>query len=713
MTPPTGDPRGRVPGSALRAVDDSPLARGLQLFALFGVALASPVLDLLARNPGFLVAHRATPVEIATLAASLLLLPALVAWLAEGALGRLSRGAARALHLLLAGVLAAAFLAPALGRLPWLPGWLVLAASALGGVALSRGLARRRVVRGFVAFAGLLPLGAALAFFANDAIGRLMRPGPDARGAALELAQGPPLVVVIFDELPTTSLLDRHGEIDAELYPNFALLAEQATWFPHATTVGSSTNAAVPAILTGRYPRPGALANHRDHAINLFSWLAGSYAMRVQEARTHLYRPADAGAQSASGVAAGLGAVASDLWILYLHVLAPDDLSWLLPDVSGTWKSFGRDAPAVAGEGDRKRAGEGADRAQEFLRFVASIEACETPCLYFVHAMLPHRPWQYTPSGRRYFPVAVPGLHGEQWGEAEWWLVQGYQRHLLQLVFVDRLLGKLVGRLKQVGLYEPALIVVVADHGVSFWPGQSRRKLERTDHPEDLLRVPLLLKLPHQRAGAVVERPIETVDILPAIAAVLGAPLPEPVDGCSALDASCPERRTLTAFGDERRPIEVPLDLHSRSATLDWKFEHFGSATGIEALFRIGPYRELVGRKADTLEIAAAARLLFEVDATLWAQVRSRPERFAATRLAGRLVAGQRAGEAPYVAVATRGIIRAVVPVLRDRRGVPRFSALLPEASFRGDPRELELFAVGGSPERPQLNRARVRPRRS
>ena len=52
---------------------------------------------------------------------------------------------------------------------------------------------------------------------------------------------------------------------------------------------------------------------------------------------------------------------------------------------------------------------------------------------------------------------------------------QYWQRHLLQLGFTDRLLGRLVTRLRRAGLYDRSLLVVTADHGASFRPGDNRR----------------------------------------------------------------------------------------------------------------------------------------------------------------------------------------------------------------------------------------------
>ncbi|MDA1015942.1 MAG: hypothetical protein O3A00_15980 [Planctomycetota bacterium] len=61
--------------------------------------------------------------------------------------------------------------------------------------------------------------------------------------------------MVVFDEASGLSLMDENREIDATLFPNFSALAKQATWYRNATTVHQFTANAVPAILTGTYPR--------------------------------------------------------------------------------------------------------------------------------------------------------------------------------------------------------------------------------------------------------------------------------------------------------------------------------------------------------------------------------------------------------------------------------------------------------------------------
>ena len=88
---------------------------------------------------------------------------------------------------------------------------------------------------------------------------------------------------------------------------------------------------------------------------------------------------------------------------------------------------------------------------------------------------------------------------------------------------------------------------MVADHGVSFRLGHDRR-LVRRGNVEDLAPVPFFLKAPGQRGGRISDRRLQTIDVLPTIADIVGTPDPvEGVDGRSALGAAKPRRREIIA----------------------------------------------------------------------------------------------------------------------------------------------------------------------
>ena len=98
----------------------------------------------------------------------------------------------------------------------------------------------------------------------------------------------------------------------------------------------------------------------------------------------------------------------------------------------------------------------------------------------------------------------------------------GYQaRYLDQVQFVDRLVGELQASLERKGVWGRALVVLVADHGVAFRPGVSRRFVSR-DNLAQVGSVPLFVKPPGVNSRRVSDGLATTVDVFPTIGDWLG-----------------------------------------------------------------------------------------------------------------------------------------------------------------------------------------------
>ena len=179
---------------------------------------------------------------------------ALAVWLA----GKIRPVLGDALQLVFVGLLAAAILLPPIGDL--LGGSAVAVPVALlAGAGLAALYARAAPVRSFVTVISPAPLLFLLLFLVVSPVSELVLPEGGAEAVAGESRSKTPVVMVVFDELPATSLMDAKDRIDARRYPAFAALASDATWYRTATTVSGRTTEAVPAMLTGRKPREGDL----------------------------------------------------------------------------------------------------------------------------------------------------------------------------------------------------------------------------------------------------------------------------------------------------------------------------------------------------------------------------------------------------------------------------------------------------------------------
>jgi sulfatase-like protein len=497
--------------------------RAVHLFALSSFAIAQPAYDLLSKNPDYFVMAGFHALDVVLYGLAVLIIPPAVLMTAELLTGLVHRKAVSFLHRLFVFVLAFLLFARGIHGFA-LPATVVIAL--LIGLAFRRAYDAWRPVRSFVsisALASLLFLGvflvkAPLAKLAADDVQAATLPHGGAR---------PPVVLVIFDEFASSSLMTEDGRIDAARDPNFAALARTATWYRNATTVHDYTAWAVPAILTGQRPHNDQLPLLADHPDNVFTLLGGTYRIHAVEAVTRLC-PARLCRDADDRLGARFSRVASSVETTSLYGHPGTDVA--------QW----RDPPA------------------QVARFLASVHPRRERQLYVLHVLLPHGPWRYLPSGRAYqrFQTPPPGLARDVWKKQTHVVDEQYAEHLLQVGYVDRVLGQIIRRLRAAGLWNRSLFVVTADHGVSFLPGQHERTVNLTNIG-DISPVPLFVKTPGERTGHVDDRSAQTIDIVPTIADVLGIAIPWRVDGKSLLRPDRPSPSRIVVASHEGGVVEA------------------------------------------------------------------------------------------------------------------------------------------------------------
>ncbi len=534
----------------------------LHIAILFHLAIAQPLLQKLADNPEFLIAHAASPGDIFALLTILcFLLPALLIAL-EGVARIFSRAAMQLVHhtLLFCLLTILAFLL--IQQIKFLQGIPAIGAAVLIGTILTY-LYRAQVVRSSLTYLAPVIIVIPLLFLMNSSIRKLISTNQIATHSASESATVP-IVMVVFDELPVTSLMNQDLLLDDVLYPNFASLTDHFTWYRNTTTVSQVTTSAVPAILTGKYPDRKLLPTLSDHPENLFTLLGGSHELKVLETATSLCPPQSNVLRSDTSESrfSHLRLLIMDLSAVYLQMVVPAPYSSQLPDVTTTWGDFWTPQDQ---NGIKK-----SDRPALFETFIQSITPSDKPFFSFLHISLPHRPWRYLPDGKEYDDFQEGRRVDKFWEVDDWAARVAVQRHLLQLGYADRLLGELIRHLKTTGLYDRCLIVIVADHGISLWPGVEARKATPTTY-QDILFVPFFLKAPFQDKGAIVDYRIETVDIVPTIVKVLGIQTSWKFDGFPAMDAGIQERRERKMFLHDRLLSGLHLDIHDENRTLQRK----------------------------------------------------------------------------------------------------------------------------------------------
>ena len=692
----------------------------LHLSALCSLAFAQPLFDILGRNPTFFVANKVRPADIYLL---VLLLSVLLPLILSGitlVVHSFNTKLGKAVRVSLIGALVSVILIQVAKRIPSIDVYEQVTLSIMVGALCAVLYAIYMPVQSFVLALSPSILVVPCLFIFFSPVSKLLFHDKALSVKNVTVKNPVPIVMVVFDEFSLVSLMDSTHTIDSVRYPNFAALAKNSYWFRNATTACTFTEKAVPAILTGRRPDTSSTSvpTIGSYPNSLFTLLAGSYDLRVYESVTNLW-PEEPSGSSAQQHAFGrfVQYVLPDILVIYAHVALPRELGSSLPSISSNWGGFlpqpqpaqlgnrpgiyqfqqpGTDSSLPAGRGNAVY-----HRQSLFEDFLRSVRKSSTPSLSFLHSLLPHIPWEFLPSGHRYVvDTQYPeGLRDEYWDCDESVVLKSYQRYLLQVGFVDHLVGDLIHKLKSENLYDNALVIITADHGVSFRSKDFRRPLSQTNFM-DLLPVPLFVKLPHQSRGIISDRNVETIDILPSIAHILDISLPFKVDGVSVFDTILTERPTKEVYGDvihegiSLNGYEVfAKSIDEKYSSLNRQLRLFGSGGWSSQFYRIGKYDELIGKGVE--EIKVQDNKNFQAWITNQDGYNSYDTRseIALADVFGRMTEAP-GGSDSMLAIVVNDTVQAVTSVYGD--GTGDFSVVVPEDAFHDGQNDVDAYLIDG-----------------
>lgn len=676
------------------------LVNVLHILVLTGFAVAQPLYDLIRQYPTFLVAHHVGPVDLVMFVAVLSLgFPAAVA-VVEYIAGVVSKSLQQRIHIFFVFVLSVLICSPILNKTN--VGWLSLAAALLIGGVFTVAYFKWRYVRSAVTLLALAAVVFPALFLFTKPVSDVLFAGTNESTKQTSITSTPPIVFVVFDELTSIALMNEKREIDAHRFPHFAGLADDAYWFRNSTTNSITTRFAIPALVTGALPPVGEviLPVLKSYPRNLFTLLEEHYSYNVVEPLTELCpRRLKSGSQSAPSLY-------TDAGLVYLHVILPEGVSEKLPTVSQTWAGFlggGEVEPAEPVEMDPdafdwkdKLVGlrEKGNYLDVFRGFIASIDKKSQPSFNFYHCSLPHLPYTYLPTTKKYNSKPFPSFLRDQILVDDPYAVeQAYQRFLLQVQCVDSLLGELMNALKERDLYDRALIIITSDHGANYKPGAARRLLTDESYNE-ILPVPMLIKLPHQKDGVIDDRNVESIDALPTIVDVLGVEPDWKVDGISLVADSAKARAQKTVLVNANEIRQFDGKFEEKFDALAQKLEVFGSGEDPLSLYRFGPNKELIGRDIDDMRFAKRSRISLSVDDKEFLENVRLNGRILPVMVSGRIVDKRARKPVKNLVVSVNGTIYAVTRSfkLNEREKFERFVCLIPEFTLREGRNSVEAF---------------------
>ena len=205
-----------------------PLIQGLHLLTLFSLAVAYPLFEVLSAEPTFFVARNTTSGDLVGLVVVIcFLLPVTLIGI-EIILARFSAVAGDVAHGVMVTLLAWAWLMPLMKKVDFL--WTAVSIVFALLIAVLFAVAYKRLISVRIFTTALSP--------AIIVVPTLFLLNTDVRESVIEtdsvyptvsVQEGPQIVMIVFDEFPTSSLLNAKSEIDEMAYPNIASLSKTST----------------------------------------------------------------------------------------------------------------------------------------------------------------------------------------------------------------------------------------------------------------------------------------------------------------------------------------------------------------------------------------------------------------------------------------------------------------------------------------------------
>lgn len=564
---------------------------------LWTVAIAQPLLGLYGDNLAVFTTARIDGFSVLVFALVVLLGPALVVSVIDAIVTMAVPRVGEAVHHGLVFVGAWAVVS-VVARSISSGAWVVDAAfTAVVAVALTFLYVRRSVVRTWARWmAGLAPV--VLVAFILAAWPVISPGGPG--GVAAAQSGDIDVVWLQLDEAPLFPLMTTDGSVNERRFPGFAKLASVSTWYRDAVSVSQRTSVAVPSMLTGRSPDYSLQPVLSDHPRNILTLVRDTMELDVVEEASRLCAGGWCEADAPDPIPrASFASLVRDAAVVAGHTALPRDLRERLPVIDEGWGGFGEGDQGEVPSGDAMPTGEKnahvighRGRLSHLDVLVERQSASTRPAFRFAHVLLPHRPWLLAPDQR----ISARTENDYRPGTLEDKRRDMYQSLLGQYLAVDAQISALVDGLRASARWDKTLLVVTADHGITFIPGASTRDTidpSNTEAIDDIYRVPLFVKLPGQAGGTVDDCAVTVLDIVPTIARSLGVSPDWELAGAD-LARGCPDRKTrtvtwLTGTIEQAFGVDALLD---RVGYYDRWVDADGSADDIA---RAGPYGSLIG----------------------------------------------------------------------------------------------------------------------
>lgn len=494
---------------------------------------------------------------------------------------------------------------------------------------------------------------------------------------------------VIFDEFPLYSLLGPDGHINAARFPGFAELAHGSTWYRNSVAESNFTHQAVPAILSSSIPAQSGGPFLSQYPKNIFTLFAGATSVGGIEPVTSLCPHSVCGGKAGATVsfdASRFKDFVRDAAFVYGQRVLPPILRKYVPSIEGTWGGFG----AVANEFKDQFAVGALSQVDSVDRAAKIVTGANAPQVQVVHALLPHAPWRITPDLR--VDQLSPTISTQN-PDNEEVIRDMYQTFLYQVGAADHVLQNLIADLKTSGKWDSTMLVVSADHGISFIPTMPQRHTDFMDPDQvaDIYRVPTFIKYPHQTTGISDDCAITNLDLLPTIIDVTETKSSWTFAGVS-LAKECPKgrnRNVVSATGEKAQLSGGFEEVSDRAAAYADVVSNIGP---INKVASVGQSASLIGTRIGKHSVDSRIKGWTMTQKGLFTNVSDKRGAVIPALLTGEVTVTQPLPAGTEGVVVVDGIAAGVIGELSGVQSVANFTAVLDYTLLTSGAHTVELF---------------------
>jgi arylsulfatase A-like enzyme len=172
---------------------------------------------------------------------------------------------------------------------------------------------------------------------------------------------------------------------------------------------------------------------------------------------------------------------------------------------------------------------------REAIRWLEDIRDATKPFFMWMDSFDPHEPWD-PPSVWKKEPCPYdPEWEGPPIVQAPWTDMKGRisereaqhirALHAEKVTLADKWVGKVLDKIRSLGLWDDTLIILTSDHGQPMGHGEHGHGIMRKCRPwpyEEVVHVPLIIQMPGGRPGQRIKGFTQSCDIAPTVLDALG-----------------------------------------------------------------------------------------------------------------------------------------------------------------------------------------------